>query len=314
MNFDESQWYDDNELTFSTPTIGTRFRTASPVAASQPLSSGEALPLLQREDWDERAVYDESPPTCVHYYLEWGLFLNKGRLMKLTNDTEPNLVLAPGAFWEKFLKAKLEKVLRQKTPQNKCFKPEETKITVSTTERGQRKLAKRFDEMDIDWVVIEDQMKAWSHLLKSGRRMTLEISFIYKDKTIATGTKSGRGAGNRQRAEHNALIEAGGNQPSAPGPHALPNWKTVYNLHRCGVESCESPYCCVDPVDKKHYKVDTSVLDKIIEYVDDGNQIRSFDDIPQDIRDIIFAKQQQSVERACKKQKLSNLPPIHIGN
>ena len=69
------------------------------------------MPLLQLTDWDPNLPYDESPPTCIHYSIEWKLLLKKGRLAKLTNDTEQNLVIAPGAFWDQTLKSKLRQLL-----------------------------------------------------------------------------------------------------------------------------------------------------------------------------------------------------------
>jgi hypothetical protein len=52
--------------------------------------------LLRKYDY-QRAKYEDSS-TCVHYSIEWKLQLRKGRLSKLTNDTEQDRVLAPSAF------------------------------------------------------------------------------------------------------------------------------------------------------------------------------------------------------------------------
>ncbi|SCO84450.1 related to RSA4-WD-repeat protein required for maturation and efficient intra-nuclear transport [Fusarium oxysporum] len=122
-----------------------------------------ALPLLQLDDWDPDYTYDESSPTCVHYPIEWKLQLRKGRLSKLTNDTEQNLVLAPGAFWETTLEAKVDKLLKQKTPRGESYVPEETIIVVSVNDRSERDLTKRFDDFNIDWEMAEEQLGKWSH-------------------------------------------------------------------------------------------------------------------------------------------------------
>ncbi|KAK0627101.1 hypothetical protein B0T14DRAFT_493284 [Immersiella caudata] len=101
-------------------------------------------------------VGDTGLATCYYQY--------KGRLSKLTNDTEQNLLVpAPGAFWDQTLKPKLLQLLAKKTPRNKCHEPDETNVVVSITDRSQRDLTKRFDELDIDWGAIENQLVAWSH-------------------------------------------------------------------------------------------------------------------------------------------------------
>ncbi|KAH7109908.1 hypothetical protein B0J13DRAFT_415000, partial [Dactylonectria estremocensis] len=78
---------------------------------------------------------------------------------KFANDTEQNLTLAPGAFWDETLKSKLEELLKKKTPRTKSYESEETTIIVSVTDRTERDLSKRFDEQDIEWGVVEDQLR-----------------------------------------------------------------------------------------------------------------------------------------------------------
>ena len=104
--FDPTQW-DYNDLDLRTPQLSGINSRAVSLADPSPLPSQHQrsrLPLLQLDDWDPDDTYDECPPTCVHYSIEWKLQLRKGRLSKLTNNTEQNLVLAPGALWETTLK------------------------------------------------------------------------------------------------------------------------------------------------------------------------------------------------------------------
>ncbi|KAK1637424.1 hypothetical protein BDP81DRAFT_286698, partial [Colletotrichum phormii] len=56
---------------------------------------GDRLPLLQLSDWDEDDLYEEQPPTYIHYTIEWKLTANKKLVAR---DSEPDLVLAPNAF------------------------------------------------------------------------------------------------------------------------------------------------------------------------------------------------------------------------
>jgi hypothetical protein len=39
-------------------------------------NGSETLPLLQLPDWSEDLVYDDQPPTCIHYSIEWKLTVN----------------------------------------------------------------------------------------------------------------------------------------------------------------------------------------------------------------------------------------------
>ncbi|KAK4119843.1 hypothetical protein N657DRAFT_532497, partial [Parathielavia appendiculata] len=58
---------------------------------------------------------------------------------------------------------------------------DETNVVVSVTDRSERDLTKRFDELDIDWGV--EQLMAWSHLLCEGKRLRVDISFVCKEAT-----------------------------------------------------------------------------------------------------------------------------------
>jgi hypothetical protein len=108
LDLDTSQWYNEHDFDYRTPHLPTfDSRSTSPAQTNQPQRRRPGLPLLQLADWDPNLLYDESPPMCIHYSIEWKLLLKKGRLTKLTNDTEQNLVLAPSAFWDRTLKSKL---------------------------------------------------------------------------------------------------------------------------------------------------------------------------------------------------------------
>ncbi|KAH7231006.1 hypothetical protein BKA59DRAFT_447630 [Fusarium tricinctum] len=181
--FDPTQWdYDD--LDFRTPQLSGINSHGVSLADPSPSPSYQRprLPLLQLDDWDPDDTYDESPPTCVHYSIEWKLQLRKGRLSKLTNDIEQDRVLAPGAFWDTTLKDKVDKLLRQKTPLAKKYVPEETIIVVFVTDRGERDLTKRFDEFNIDWQMVEEQLCKWSPLFRAGKKLRIDISFICKEE------------------------------------------------------------------------------------------------------------------------------------
>ncbi|PTD03466.1 hypothetical protein FCULG_00012778 [Fusarium culmorum] len=313
--FDPTQW-DHHDLDFRTPQLsGTNSRGASFVASPSPSPSGQRprLPLLQLDDWDPDSAYDESPPTCIHYSIEWKLQLRKGRLSKLTNDTEQNLVLAPGAFWSTTLETKVERLLGQKTPRGKKYVPEETIIVVSITDRSERDLTKRFDEFNIDWEMAEEQLCKWSHLFRAGKKLRIDISFICKEEPQGSRVvqqQGGRGSATaRQVAQRDQLLET---QEAAGQPRV---WKDVYDVMRCNGHLCPGSYCYVNE-QRKHMRIDTSILTKLVEYAEEGNELRTHRDVPPYILDMIYEKDRLDGERRVKRKATSSESerPIKIVN
>ena len=94
-------------------------------------------------------------------------------------------------------------------------------------------------------------------------------------------------------------------------------WRHVYNLMRCPGPPCHlGPHCWRDPYGKRHYKLKSHQLKSLIKHVEEGGQLRTHDDVPEDIREQIYAEDQQRLERRRKAPNLpsSNLPPINITN
>ncbi|KFA81770.1 hypothetical protein S40288_11566 [Stachybotrys chartarum IBT 40288] len=297
--------YDDIAFDYRTPMLpGSASRSSSPFDQSQQQVSRRRLPLLQLSDWDEDAAYDASPPTCIHYSIEWKLLLNKGRLTKLTYnpEQESDLVLAPGAFWSRTLKAVVEDLLRQKTPRNKTYRPEETNVVVSVSDRAERNLSKRFKEFDIEWGIIENQLEAWGHLFRAGRRLRVQISFICKDisQSVMPKTRQGgrRGATGRQHAE----LEAEQQEDEAAG--RTNHWNKVYSLMRCPGPPC-SGKDCLRGSGGKHLPIEPYIMDKLVRYSEEGNVLETHADVPQFIRVLIYEKDRADSERRSKKRKAS---------
>ena len=276
----------------------------------------EKLGFCQLTDWDKEKAYDEDPPSCIHYSIEWKVTVNNRMVSK---DTEPDVVLAPGSFWLLVLQPKLEKLLCKKLPKNRPIKSEDTNIVVSVTERSQRDLTKRFDDTDIDWAVVEKQLVKWAELFRAGKKLRLNLSFNYVETSQFSATPS-RKADKRgsssitqqmliERAEQLGVEQESSGQPSI--------WREVYNLMRCPGAPCHlGPHCWRDPVGKKHYKLKTHHLRSLIRYVEQGYELQTHDDVPEDIREQLYAEEQQWLER---RQRATNtttgtFPPINITN
>ncbi|OJJ98559.1 hypothetical protein ASPACDRAFT_1857806 [Aspergillus aculeatus ATCC 16872] len=102
------------------PTPGDfgRSLASSIYSPSSPLlqPQSDKLELVQLSDWEEGRPYDEDPPVYLHYSIEWKVTVNNRVVAK---DTEPDLVLAPSAYWFKVLRQKLESRVKTKTQRNR---------------------------------------------------------------------------------------------------------------------------------------------------------------------------------------------------
>jgi len=165
----------------------------------------------------------------------------------VSKDTEQNLVLVPSAYWHVILKPKPEKLLRKKVAQNRHVPCDDISVTVSVTDRTERDLINRFEDIIIDWSLVEKQFIKWSELFRSGKKLRVSLSFNYTDsysssvRTPRRGNKRGSSATQRMLAELDDVT-----QPHAEheGSGQAPAWKHVYALMQCPGSPCNSgPYC-----------------------------------------------------------------------
>lgn len=279
-----------------------------------PSSQPVALPLLQLPDWDEIEAYDEQPPTCIHYSIEWHVTYNKKRLPK---DTEADLVLAPGAYWIKFFRAKLQKYVAKKLPCNANVHVEDTNITVIVRDRTVHNFIKSYDGLDIRWSEIEKQLQAWASYFQSGKALRLDITFNYVDTDPSNddapvvrkrGRKSATKVMLSQRARQIEAEEASG-QPSI--------WVRIYQMMRCPGPPCHlGPHCWQDSATKKHYRMKSHHFRRLIKDIEEGHKVEKHDDMPKHLQDQIYAEEQQHLERKRKREPspAGRLPPIQITN
>ncbi|KAJ6436071.1 hypothetical protein O9K51_11383 [Purpureocillium lavendulum] len=211
------------------------------------------------------AFFDDQSETSATdpFFPSMELLINRGRTTKLTNDTERDPVLAPGTYGDRFLKSKADDILKKKTPHQKSYKLDETNIIVSVTERGGRDFTKRFDELDIDWLVVERQLEDRSDIFRAGRKLRIEISFIckeYPSKNDYTKRTTG-------------------------------DWRPTRGRKR-----------------KRHFPLDADVITKLVRFAGDGNVLDSHKDVPQAIRELIYAKAHESSEQKQKRKASSDYP------
>ena len=86
---------------------------------------------------------------------------------------------------------------------------------------------------------------------------------------------------------------------------------------RCPGPPCNlGPYCWRDNVGKKHYKLKTHHLKSLIRHVEQGGPLETHNDVPDDVREQLYAEEQQDAERQRKRtaSTVAGLPPINITN
>lgn len=103
---------------------------------------------------------------------------------QIAKQTEQDLVLAPSDFWNETLISQLDALVR-KAQVNKPCAADATTIVMSVTERSGRNITKRFDEINVDWLVVEKQLQTWSHLMHNGRKLIIKVTFNYVETKTA---------------------------------------------------------------------------------------------------------------------------------
>ncbi len=233
----------------------------------------------------------------MHYIMEWKLTLNKRVVAKQTED---DLVLAPSDFWNEELSPKVADIAK---PTGKLCKADATTIVLSVNDRTERDITKRFEELHIDWPVVESKLQAWSHLLRIGKRLRVGVTLSYMESGKMART-TGRGATVTQLAERNARLDA---EQVVAG--ALDAWRRVYKLLQCPGPPCDrGPYCWQDSDGKKHYKLMGHHLRSLVQFVQRGSKLEAHDDVPDEIRTQLYAEEQQHLDRKRKRRDSGSYP------
>lgn len=200
---------------------------------------------------------------------------------------------------------------------NKTVKCEDTKIVVTNTKRGDPGVTKGFDDIDIDWSVIERQLVLWGDLFRAGKKLRVNITFNY----VETGqplAASSRKADKRRSTTQQMLTERAAQLDVEEESSRQPSiWNKVYSLMRCPGPPCHlGPHCWRDPVGKKHYKLRTKHLKSLMRHVEQGYELKTHADVPEEVREQLYAEEQQGLERrqTAASKSAATFPPINITN
>jgi hypothetical protein len=234
--------------------------------------------------------------------------------------TVQDLVLAPGLYWQLFLKPSLEDRLRKRLPRSKDLRCCSTKVVVSVTKSGERDYINEFNYTEIDWSVVEKQLLLWGEFFRAGKKLRVNLSFSYEESesppvssSSKRGEKRDRSSTTRQTLEQ--LDEQVNAEEDSLGHPST--WRHVYNLMRCPGPQCPSgAYCWQDPIGKKHYKLNTHQLESLVRHVQKCFPLETHDDIPEDIQQQLYAEEQQRLNRQHKVTTTpsSGILPITMNN
>ncbi|KAG9249981.1 uncharacterized protein F5Z01DRAFT_731324 [Emericellopsis atlantica] len=268
---------------------------------SQLRPAGLGLAFVPYADWRPTLPYNEQPPECIRYNVEWKLSVNN---RQRSGESEPGVVISPQRFWKH--------VLRSKKPPPKPWGSTETKIVLSVTDRKTGSITKRFPELKVDWSYVAKQLQDWSHFLRDGKKLSAQVVFYYEE--CGKTAPAARGATATQLAETNARNDAEVAVLGRPD-----SWREVIALVRCPGPPCDKgPYCWQDG--QRHYKLLGHHLKILVDEAQKGHSMRTHDDIPERVRQELYAEEQQQGERKRKRQcrdsgsRSASPPVIHIHN
>jgi hypothetical protein len=165
---------------------------------------------------------------------------------------------------------------------------------------------------------LEEQLLKWGEQCRRGRQLRVDLEFHYVDNNAAaSGASVGSARKGRQSATSRILTELDNEteRDRLCGQPAV--WRDVYALMRCPGPPCHlGPHCWREPIGKKHYRILTHQLKRLVLYKEEGNKLENHDDVPDDVRQELYAVEQQRLERQQQPahQASKSMPPIHITN
>jgi hypothetical protein len=226
----------------------------------------------------------------------------------LPKDAEQGIVLTPAAYWEKFLRPKLEDSIRKT---KRSLAVAFTSVIATVVCCKEEPFLKRYDNTSIDWAEIECQLFAWSNFYKAGKKLKISLAFDHID-TASTTSRSGGSVSTSRQMLGTGNLQVDAEQHSS-GQSSV--WRRVYQIFHCRGHPCnKGPYCWCDPVGKRHYKLNSDTMQSLVDYALAGNTLESHGDVPQNIRQQLYDEEAMSLERHQKKTAVStsSLPNLPI--
>lgn len=235
--------------------------------------------LLMQHEWD--GTMEPSSDT-LRYTVEWKAVMNTKRIGM---DTEEEVYLAPGAYWDTTLHGKIDEALGREFVLQERPDPSSTIVVVSVSKRAERDLTKEFIGLDIDWSVIAEKLESWACYFDEGKHLLVKLTFRFRPRNGSPRTgAAGRGRQSAtQRMRHEQALQRDAEEhASGRGAH----WRHVYSILRCPGRPCQNSqgWCWRDPRGGKHYKLLTVHLRQLVQHVMGGNKLDSHNDIPDQVR------------------------------
>ena len=82
---------------------------------------------------------------------------------------------------------------------------------------------------------------------------------------------------------------------------------------KCDLSACYlGPYCWLDPVGKKHYRLHTQPLRRLVTYAEKGGVLDSHKDVPDEIQEELYMEEQQRLEKEKRKGLTLPGPELRI--
>lgn len=147
---------------------------------------------------------------------------------------------------------------------------------------------------------MEKQLLAWTHLYRLRKKLRLQISLNYIEDTWSLPTSTDK------RGKSSVTKRMLAEQTS--GQHSV--WRDVYRVTRCPGPPCrhEGQNCWQDPDGSWCHRLKTHHPKALVKYVDQGGLLESHNDVPDSLREQLYAKEKNSELKRRKFQRL--LPSV----